>query len=251
MSDPRPASPVVPPSDRGVVRTLADAEDHLRLMFQKWANNHAVWRECQEAIDAFAAAARADALLAASQPRQEQLSKTEASALLEGLDDITAMRYRSLDAIDQQPLPPVGVEGLAMGPAIIQCNICSSGYHCGSGRCHCCKPPVEGRSSVEELRQQYTEALDTIQRLIAELADMIRQRDQAFDRGVLQAQSASPVPHQETWQPIETCPKDGRWLLGWHEDFDYFVFRDGPGLITGEDPMPTHWMPLPAPPETP
>jgi hypothetical protein len=50
------------------------------------------------------------------------------------------------------------------------------------------------------------------------------------------------------WQPIETAPKDRRWLLGWHEDFGHFVFRDGPGLVTGEDPMPTHWMSLPPPP---
>ena len=50
------------------------------------------------------------------------------------------------------------------------------------------------------------------------------------------------------WQPIGTHPKDSRWLLGWEYDQGCFVFRDGPGLLTGEDPMPTHWMPLPAPP---
>lgn len=50
------------------------------------------------------------------------------------------------------------------------------------------------------------------------------------------------------WQPIATMPKDGAWYLGWNRDFGCFVWRDGPGLITGEDPSPTHWMPIPAPP---
>lgn len=51
-----------------------------------------------------------------------------------------------------------------------------------------------------------------------------------------------------SWQPIGNHPKDGTWLLGWHPDLGHFVWRDGPGLLTGEDPEPSHWMPLPEPP---
>lgn len=80
-----------------------------------------------------------------------------------------------------------------------------------------------------------------------------------------------------TWQPIETAPKDGRWILvvcGW-EDFNGRPSQDwarivkwvggiketnfpwavmdcegveGRGSI-GKN-VPTHWMPLPPPPET-
>ena len=63
----------------------------------------------------------------------------------------------------------------------------------------------------------------------------------------LDALLARPAdPHG--WQPIETAPKTGEWFLGWNRDCGCFVWRDGPGLITGEDPAPTHWMPLPARP---
>ncbi len=50
------------------------------------------------------------------------------------------------------------------------------------------------------------------------------------------------------WQPIETAPNNGSWMLGWNSDCGCFVWREGPGLITGEDPAPTHWMPLPPSP---
>ena len=62
------------------------------------------------------------------------------------------------------------------------------------------------------------------------------------------------------WQPIETAPKDGTWILlydeqdvievGWWESFDC----PGGGAMIGwcvdRVTHPTHWMPLPEPPET-
>jgi hypothetical protein len=74
------------------------------------------------------------------------------------------------------------------------------------------------------------------------------------------------------WQPIETAPTDGRWLMlfvpdeipeqvvgywGWtdlpkdHEDFwEGWLYADE--ILSNhvpEGPAPTHWMPLPEPPE--
>ncbi len=63
------------------------------------------------------------------------------------------------------------------------------------------------------------------------------------------------------WKPIESAPKDGRWLLGWEADGE---FMDAPGYIImhfnngawerdGDEfslyVEPTHWMPLPLPPQ--
>jgi hypothetical protein len=65
---------------------------------------------------------------------------------------------------------------------------------------------------------------------------------------VTPADAAGTPNEPKGWQPIATCPQDGSWFLGWNDDCGCFVWRDGPGLITGEDPAPTHWMPLPDPP---
>ena len=71
------------------------------------------------------------------------------------------------------------------------------------------------------------------------------------------------------WQPIETAPKDGRLILAtndfggmvlcwWGKDYndesyEGWLSGDGDGYSTGlyYSPLnPTHWMPLPKPPET-
>lgn len=63
------------------------------------------------------------------------------------------------------------------------------------------------------------------------------------------------------WQPIETAPKDGRRIIigyddvvaivkwegsGWCEN-DYDNLWHGPDMFFGG---PTHWQPLPPPPES-
>ena len=59
-----------------------------------------------------------------------------------------------------------------------------------------------------------------------------------------------------TWQPIETAPRDGTEILIWEKEFEAFSV----GCFLGDEPFwygftykdrvnPTHWMPLPEPPE--
>jgi hypothetical protein len=64
------------------------------------------------------------------------------------------------------------------------------------------------------------------------------------------------------WQPIETAPRDGEWIslwckgqplslpagvpAFWEDDLGWVAVRDDDLLLTDN---PTHWMPLPAPPE--
>lgn len=63
-----------------------------------------------------------------------------------------------------------------------------------------------------------------------------------------------------TWQPIESAPKDGRWIMTWNE------FAIVPAVLRWSadigdwtevnsdddkawDGTPTHWAPIPAPPQ--
>lgn len=64
------------------------------------------------------------------------------------------------------------------------------------------------------------------------------------------------------WQPIETAPKDGTWVLGWAPgwtvvtmawcDIPLYPVSDKPYWAQGgaQRAVPaTHWMPLPEPPK--
>ena len=66
------------------------------------------------------------------------------------------------------------------------------------------------------------------------------------------------------WKPIETAPKDGRLVLvfnndgnvyqaAWSTVLEKWIFasadQHGCGCCAGDGDSPTHWMPLPAPPE--
>ena len=61
---------------------------------------------------------------------------------------------------------------------------------------------------------------------------------------------------ETSWQLVQTAPKDGRKLLMWAPGFglDWLVlyWMDGywrePANSMGLKVVPTHWMPLPAPP---
>lgn len=51
----------------------------------------------------------------------------------------------------------------------------------------------------------------------------------------------------QEWRPIESAPRE-TWIIGWHEDLRGFVIKV-PNNPQPDDVVPTHWLPLPAPPK--
>ncbi len=87
-----------------------------------------------------------------------------------------------------------------------------------------------------------------------------KMRDGGYDHvRFVQAFAAHRIAHTQAWQPIDTAPKDGTEVLvyirrkvirlGWYfaPSSRTFGWRDE----NSRKISPTHWMPLPSPPETP
>ncbi len=93
--------------------------------------------------------------------------------------------------------------------------------------------------------------------VIVQALQTLHGKDPDYDDGVdaraiLAALRTAGLVIEQGWQPIETAPRDGRevllwvhgiYVIGWYHRGEW---RHGP---KGYAVSPTHWRPLPTPPE--
>jgi len=118
---------------------------------------------------------------------------------------------------------------------------------------------------ITKHKENYADkVLDQVVHLKRKLSGALSEKDAALAR-VKELEAA------QQWRTIESAPKDGTWFLGYfghlqigaipchysqdirigHEG-EHFYGMFGVGELYGDQFIlwPTHWMPLPAPPET-
>lgn len=129
---------------------------------------------------------------------------------------------------------------------------------CGDdgGLCPECRKKQDAANALEEMAGE-VERL-RIEKVAGGHAESVPEEVESFSR----TPAADPAPVCE-WKPIETAPKDGTEFIVFRDDAGVFAARyvepsndDGEMFLAsmyGEDltgdMMPTHWMPLPPPPE--
>ena len=124
----------------------------------------------------------------------------------------------------------------------------------------------EARRRRDEWRKK-AEGFDALQSAVRSGIDEAGDRNlsRVFLRGALEVSEkerdaaiarAEKAEATRKWQPIEAAPKDGTPFLGCDPDYIFVAIWDRGNRVHLTDTgrgfcFPTHWMPLPLPPETP